>query len=263
MPGILEKIVARKREEIGEREARLSLAEIRKQAVDSPPTRGFTSAIRRAIDAGGSAVIAEIKRASPSQGTLRKNFSPRRIARAYEAAGATCLSVLTDVDFFQGSDADLQAARAASHLPVLRKDFVVAPYQVYETKALGADCMLVIVSVLADGEMREIVDIAGTLGLDVLVEVHNRKELERGLMLCTPLIGINNRDLHTFVTDLQTTIKLLPHILYDRTMITESGIYTREDVVMMHRHGVKGFLIGEALMRADNPGEKLRELFLT
>ena len=263
VPDILRRIIARKREEVAERKARVSLAEMEKKAVDSAPTRGFTNAIRQAIDGGGDAVIAEIKRASPSQGVFSKDFSPSRIAKAYQAAGATCLSVLTDVDFFQGSESDLQTARHACKLPVLRKDFIISPYQVYETKALGADCLLVIVSILTDDAMLEIVALAERLGLDVLVEVHSREELERGLMLRTPLIGINNRDLRTFVTDLQTTITLLTDVFYDRIVISESGIQTHKDVVLMREHGVNGFLVGETLIRASDPGKKFRELFST
>lgn len=260
-PDILKKILARKSEEISERKSKMPLQELKHRADDTEPCRGFRSAIENAIGKGKAAIIAEIKKASPSKGIICENFDPEVIARSYEEAGATCLSVLTDVDFFQGSDKYMQDARAACVLPVLRKDFMIQPYQIYESRVLGADCILIIVSALSDMQMQELVGIAQEIGLDILVEVHNREELERGLMLRTPLIGINNRNLHTFETDIETTIGLLPDVFHDRTVITESGIHSVEHVKTMRRHGVDGFLVGEAFMSADNPGAKLRELF--
>ncbi|MBI4005374.1 MAG: indole-3-glycerol phosphate synthase TrpC, partial [Gammaproteobacteria bacterium] len=204
---------------------------------------------------------AEIKKASPSKGVIRENFDAEEIARIYEKAGATCLSVLTDIDFFQGSDEFLQSARDACTLPVLRKDFMIDPWQVYESRVIGADCILLIVATLSDAKLQELSEIASELGLDVLVEVHDREELERGLMLRTPLIGINNRDLHTFETDINTTISLLIDVLYDRIVVTESGIQSPDDVKLLRRHGVNTFLVGEAFMSAPDPGEKLKTLF--
>lgn len=260
-PDILNRILARKREEIGERRLHLDDAAIKGRAADCPEARGFYRALCASIVGGKPAVIAEIKKASPSKGVLRENFDPAAIARSYAKVGATCLSVLTDVDFFQGADTHLQTARDACDLPVLRKDFVIDPYQVYEARALGADCILLIVAALDDGPMQELVWLAGDLGLDVLVEVHDREELERGLLLRTPMIGINNRDLNTFSTDIQTTIGLLPDVLHDRTVISESGIHTPADVALLRRHGVNAYLVGEAFMNADEPGAKLQKLF--
>ena len=260
-PDVLKKILARKFEEINERKPKMSLQELKHRADDCPPTRGFGMAIEKSISTGQAAVIAEIKKASPSTGIICKNFDPESIARSYEAAGASCLSVLTDVDFFQGSDAYMQRARAACALPVLRKDFMIDAYQIYESRVLGADCILIIVSALSNMQMQELLGIAQEITLDILVEVHNREELERGLMLRTPLIGINNRNLHTFETDIETTIDLLPDISHDRTVITESGIHTVEDIKTMRKHGVDGFLVGEAFMSAEDPGGKLQELF--
>jgi len=260
-PDILNKILARKSEEISERKSKIPVQELKHRTDDCPPTRCFSMAIEKSISEGRAAIIAEIKKASPSKGVICENFDPESIARSYESAGATCLSVLTDVDFFQGSDEAMQSARAACTLPVLRKDFMIDPYQIYETRVLGADCILIIVSVLSDMQMQELVGTAREIGLDILVEVHNREELERGLMLRTPLIGINNRNLHTFETDIETTIGLLPDVFHDRIVITESGIHTTEHVKTMRKHGVNSFLVGEAFMRAEDPGEKLRELF--
>lgn len=260
-PDILKKILVRKSEEISERKSKMPMQEAKDRADDSPPTRGFNRAIQQSISAGCVAVIAEIKKASPSKGIIRQNFDPESIARSYEVAGASCLSVLTDLDFFQGSHEDMQSARGACTIPVLRKDFMIAPYQIYESKILGADCILIIVAALSDMQMQELVGIAQEIGLDILVEVHNREELERGLMLRTPLIGINNRNLHTFKTELATTIGLLPDVFHDRTVITESGIHTVEDIKIMRKHGVNSFLVGEIFMGAEDPGEKLRELF--
>jgi len=259
--GILKKILKRKREEVRERQALIPLASLEQQAADTPECRGFYRAIRTRLEQSQPAVIAEIKKASPSRGLLREDFDPAAIARSYEKADATCLSVLTDVDFFQGSDTFLRQAREACKLPVLRKDFIIEPYQVHESKVIGADCILLIAAVLADEQMLELTDIALGYGMDVLVEVHNREELERGMMLRTPMIGINNRDLNTFETHLDTTLDLLVDVYEDRTVITESGIHDRNDVLLMRKNGVDAFLVGEAFMVAEDPGQKLKELF--
>jgi len=260
-PDILEKILARKRAEIAERSARLPLAELRARAPSAPPTRGFVNALRARLATGKPAVIAEIKKASPSKGLLRADFDPAGIAQSYERHGATCLSVLTDRDFFQGADEHLLAARAACALPVLRKDFTVDPYQVYEARALGADCILLIVAALDDEHLRVLAELARDLGLDVLVEVHGAAELERALPLNTPLIGINNRDLRTFDVRLETTLDLLTCIPKNRIVVTESGIHTPADVARMCQHGVSVFLVGEAFMKSREPGERLTSLF--
>ena len=260
-PTILRTIIARKWEEVQERQARISLAELERQAQTAPAGRGFERAIIERIERQQPAVIAEIKKASPSKGIIRDPFDPVEIAQSYEAAGAACLSVLTDVDFFQGADAYLQAARAATGLPAIRKDFIVAPYQVAESKVLGADAILLIVAALAPSQLTELNDQAKGLGLDVLVEVHNRAELEQALSLPNALIGINNRDLHSFNVSLSTTFDLLSAIPKGKYVITESGIFTREDVAAMNAQGVYGFLVGESFMRAPVPGDKLRELF--
>jgi indole-3-glycerol phosphate synthase len=231
----------------------------RAQGASAP--RGFVAAIERRIEQGGAAVIAEIKKASPSQGVIRADFRPAEIARSYEHGGATCLSVLTDVDFFQGADAYLQAARAACALPVLRKDFVIDPYQVYEARALGADCILLIVSALDDAALRELAEVAASLNMDVLVEVHDGEELARALSLPVRLVGINNRNLRTFETSLDTTLNLLGKISGDRIVVTESAIHTAQDVALMRSHGVNAFLVGEAFMRAEEPGRELAKLF--
>lgn len=257
----LTRILKRKHEEVAERKAAKSLDTIKAEAKDTDRTRGFFFALSKQITSGQSAVIAEIKKASPSKGIIRANFDPVLIAQSYEQGGATCLSILTDRDFFQGEDAFLITARNSCKLPVLRKDFMVDPYQIYESKVIGADCILLIVAALDDKLLQELAWLAIDLGLDVLVEVHNREELERGQLLRTPMIGINNRDLHTFKTDLDTTIGLLRDVYPDRLVITESGIHTREDIALMRRHGVNAYLVGEAFMKADNPGQKLRELF--
>ena len=260
-PDILQKILTRKREEIVERSARLPLAELRQRAQAASPTRGFVNAIRARIAQGKPAVIAEIKKASPSKGLLRADFNPAEIAQSYACHGATCLSVLTDRDFFQGADVHLQQARAACSLPVLRKDFTIDVYQVCEARALGADCILLIVAALDDTHLRELSALAQDLGMDVLVEAHDAQELDRALMLDTSLIGINNRDLRTFEVKLETTLSLLERILKDRIVVTESGIHTPDDVACMRRHGVNAFLVGEAFMKAAEPGEKLAQLF--
>ena len=255
-PDILKRILARKREELRERSARQPLSELRDRLSMAGPTRGFVGAIACRIAAGKPAVIAEIKKASPSKGVLRPDFHPAEIAASYERNGATCLSVLTDVDFFQGSDADLQAARAACALPVLRKDFTIDPYQIYEARMLGADGILLIVAALSDAQLSELSACASEVGVDVLVEVHNADELERALPLNTRLIGINNRDLHTFETRLETTLNLLPRIGNDRIVVTESGILQPEDVQEMQSRGVNAFLVGEAFMKAADPGAR-------
>lgn len=260
-PDILKRIIARKAEEVAERARRLPLRALSEQVEGAPALRGFAEAIRSLVASGRPAVIAEIKKASPSKGVLRADFDPAQIARSYEQHGATCLSVLTDIDFFQGSDEHLKAARAACALPVLRKDFTIDAYQVYEARALGADAILLIVAALGDTQMRELAALAFELGLDVLVEVHDAAELERALAIRSPLIGINNRDLHTFAVNLSTTIDLLPSIPSDRIVITESGIHTRDDVLRMRSHGVHAYLVGEAFMRAPDPGVVLDTLF--
>jgi indole-3-glycerol phosphate synthase len=260
-PDILRRILARKREEIEERSRRLPLAELRRRLDAAPPPRGFVRAIQNRLAANQPAVIAEIKKASPSKGVLRADFHPAEIARSYERHGATCLSVLTDRDFFQGADEYLRQARAACALPVLRKDFTVDEYQVVEARVIGADAILLIVAALDDAQMRALARLAAELGLDVLVEVHDAAELERALALDTPLIGINNRDLRTFHTTLQTTIDLLGRIPRERTVVTESGILAPKDVTLMRAHGVNVFLVGEAFMKTPDPGETLAQLF--
>ena len=260
-PGILERILTRKQEEIFERKNITRLDALREQISDTSPPRGFYQAVARTIENNKPAVIAEIKKASPSKGIIRHDYDPALIAKSYADAGAACLSVLTDVDFFQGSDLHLQQARSACAIPVLRKDFIIDPYQVYEARLIGADCILLIVAALKDRQLRELTDLTLELGMDILVEVHNREELERGLILRTPLIGINNRDLNTFKTDLNTTINLLTDVYPDRLVITESGIHTRDDIAMMRKNDVNAFLVGEAFMSAENPGQKLKELF--
>jgi indole-3-glycerol phosphate synthase len=260
-PDILRKILTRKAEEITERARRTPLAELKKQLAQAPTPRGFLKAIRSRVATGQAAVIAEIKKASPSKGLLRADFRPAEIAKSYERHGATCLSVLTDVDFFQGSDEHLKQARAACALPVLRKDFTMDAYQVCEARVLGADAILLIVAALDDMPLRELAALAAQLGMDVLVEVHDAGELERALALPVPLIGINNRDLRTFHTSLETTLDLLGKIPSDRVVVTESGIHAPADVARLRAHGVSVFLVGEAFMKADDPGEKLQELF--
>lgn len=261
MADILDRIVARKRAELAERSRQTPLAELERRARAVAGARPFLSALRARIRQGKPAVIAEIKRASPSKGVLRADFRPADIAKSYERGGATCLSVLTDVDFFQGADAHLQQARAACALPVLRKDFTIDPYQVYEARALGADAILLIVAILDDARLSELARLARAFGLDALVEVHSPEELERALRVDSRLIGINNRNLHTFETRLDTTSKLLPMIPQDYVVVTESGILARDDVALMRANGVHAFLVGEAFMRAPDPGARLVELF--
>ena len=260
-PDILLKILARKREEIAEREAIASLAELRAKAEAADPPRGFVNAMQAKIDEGLPAVIAEIKKASPSRGVLREDFRPAEIAQSYAKGGAACLSVLTDRDFFQGSEAYLMQARAACGLPVIRKDFIIAPYQVVEARAIGADCILLIAAALDDAVLAGLAGLARELGMDVLVEVHDADELHRALKLDLKLVGINNRNLRTFDVSLQTSLGLLWQIPDDRIVVTESGILGPEDVALMRSHGVHAFLVGEAFMKAQEPGAKLRELF--
>jgi indole-3-glycerol phosphate synthase len=262
-PDILSRILARKAEEVEGRSLRVPLRELNERIAAAPAARGFVAAICRQIEAGRPAVIAEIKKASPSRGVLRPDFRPAEIARSYASHGATCLSVLTDRDFFQGADAHLREAREACELPVLRKDFVIESYQVYEARAIGADAILLIVAALTDGQLQEMNRLAHELGMDVLIEVHDQNELERALAVNNPLIGVNNRNLRTFETSLDTTIGLLPAIPPDRIVVTESGILVPADVARMRRHGVHAFLVGEAFMKAADPGERLEELFTT
>jgi indole-3-glycerol phosphate synthase len=258
---ILARILAAKAAELAAARSAVPLDALREKALAMPPPRDFVGALRAKLARGEPAVIAEIKRASPSRGVLREQFDPAEIARSYAAHGAACLSVLTDRQFFQGAPEHLIAARDASGLPVLRKDFVLDPYQVLEARALGADCILLIAAALADARMGELEALARELDMAVLVEVHDAAELERALALATPLIGINNRDLRTFETRLETTLALLPRIPTDRLVVTESGILSRDDVALMRQHGVHVFLVGEAFMRAPNPGAALAELF--
>jgi len=262
-PDILVKILNRKLEEILERNAKVSVRELSERASEQPATRGFVAAMLNKIEAGQAAVIAEIKKASPSKGVMRPDFHPAAIAQSYTKGGAACLSVLTDVDFFQGSDAYLQQARAACDLPVIRKDFIIDPYQVFEARVIGADCILLIVAALGDAQMRELSDLANYLGMDVLIEVHDEAELERALVIPNKLIGINNRNLRTFDTSLETTLSMLANIPDDRLVVTESGIHMPAHVKLMREHHVNAFLVGEAFMLAEDPGEKLRELFGT
>lgn len=260
-PDILKRILRRKAEIVAERNEGATLQAFAKRVESAPPPRDFRGALQSDIDAGGAAVIAEVKRASPSKGLLREDFDPAVIARSYEAGGASCLSVLTDEDFFQGSDRDLELARSACELPVLRKDFIIDPYQVYEARALGADCILLIVAALGDSALAELHGLAGELGMDVLVEVHDAEELERAQKLSPRLLGINNRDLRTFETDIETTLRLREQVPPESLLVTESGIHTREEVAYMREHGVHAFLVGEAFMRAADPGEALKAIF--
>jgi len=266
MSDILEKIVATKKIEIAHNLKKISLgnqreiAESNNQDVLLKP-RGFIKAIENKISAGKAGVITEIKKASPSKGVLRENFQPAEIAQSYEKHGAACLSVLTDVDYFQGCNAYLQEARAACSIPVLRKDFTIDPYQIYEARAIGADAILLIVACLELNQMKELEACAHELGLDVLVEAHNAPELEQALELKTPLLGINNRNLKTFEVTLQTTLSLLPMVPKDKILVTESGILGSADVQLMRDNQINAFLVGEAFMRATDPGTALSELF--
>ena len=261
MSDILQRILARKVEEIQERSARVGMHELKARVHDAAPVRGFIASLRAKIDAVAAGVIAEVKKASPSKGVMRADFRPADIARSYAVGGAACLSVLTDVDFFHGSDDYLREARDACALPVLRKDFTIDPYQIYEARALGADCVLLIVAALSDSHLKDFTSLAHDLGMDVLVEAHDADELQRALETPALLIGINNRNLRTFDTSLDTTLNLRDRIPPDRMLVTESGINTRDDVARMRAAGVHAFLVGEAFMRADDPGTELRRLF--
>ena len=263
---ILQRILDSKAEEIAERSARVSIDELRARVADAPPVRGFVSAIEAKRAAGMPAVIAEVKKASPSKGVIRAHFDPAEIAQAYESGGAACLSVLTDVDFFQGADAYLQQARAACALPVLRKDFTIDPYQIVEARVIGADCILLIASALDDAQLSSLYREAMVLGLDVLVEVHDAEELQHALSLPAidgrqPLIGVNNRNLRTFEVSLGTTLALLETMPDGRALVTESGIATRDDIERMLAAGVGAFLVGESFMREADPGVALQRLF--
>ncbi len=258
---ILKKILQRKVAEVIERSATLSLRDLMALAQAAPAPRGFVAAIEKKLAQGNAAVIAEIKKASPSKGLLREDFRPAEIAASYEKGGAVCLSVLTDADFFQGHEEYLKQARAACTLPVIRKDFIIDPYQVYEARAIGADAILLIVAALGDAMLLELSELADHLGMDVLVEVHDAHELARALKLPLKLIGINNRNLRTFETRLTTTTELLQQIPRDRIVVTESGIHSAADVQFMRAHEINAFLVGEAFMRAPEPGEALKSLF--
>ena len=258
---ILTKILATKAGEVHRGSESRPLRQLRAEVDEAPEPRDFLAALKAAAEHGRAAVIAEIKKASPSQGVLRHVFDPTILARSYAAAGAACLSVLTDRQYFQGEPEYLRQARTACELPVLRKDFIIDPWQVYESRILGADCILLIVKALGDAQLRELADLAGDLGMDVLLEVHDRQELERALALNPPFVGINNRNLKSFHTDLTVTLELLPHIPNGCLVVTESGIKSPDDVARMRAHGVPGFLVGETFMKADDPGAKLAELF--
>ena len=257
----LDKIMAYKAQEVAHLKRQHSFADLKAQADDIEPCRGFVSALQGALANARSAIIAEVKKASPSKGVIRADFDPVMIAQSYERHGASCLSVLTDAEFFQGSADYLKAVRSASTIPLLRKDFMLDDYQIYEARAMGADCVLLIVAALEDNLMQDLAGRATELGMDVLVEVHNDVELHRGLALSMPMIGINNRNLQTFETSLSNTIDLLSLVPEDVLVITESGIHTAEHVALMRQHKVNSFLVGEAFMRAADPGEKLSELF--
>jgi len=263
MSDILNKILARKQQEVLERSARLPLAQLQIQLKNTPKPRGFAAALKTTLADNKPAIIAEIKKASPSKGLIRADFHPDAIAVSYAKAGASCLSVLTDVDFFQGADHYLQQARAACNLPVLRKDFIVDAWQVYESRLLGADCILLIVAALNDQQLTEFADIAQQLDMDVLLEVHDEEELKRTLNIPAPLLGINNRNLRTFEVSLHTTLSMQDKVPADRVLVTESGILTRQDVNTLRSSGINAFLVGEAFMRANDPGHALQELFFT
>ncbi len=261
MSDILNKILETKRREISAALQAAPLLAVRAAAEKQAKPRDFVGAIRAKIAAGNAAVIAEIKKASPSKGVIRADFKPAEIAKSYESGGAACLSVLTDVEYFQGSAEYLKQARAACNLPVLRKDFMIDAYQVYEARAMGADCILLIAAAIDLAKMRELENIAHELGMAVLVEVHNGEELDLALQLKTPLLGINNRNLRTFDVTLQTTLDLLPRISSEKIIVTESGIFTADDVALMRKNNVHAFLVGEAFMRQDDPGAELRKVF--
>ena len=261
VPDILKKILRHKREEIAEKQARLPGGAIATRAKDAPPPRPFAGALRARIEAGDDAVIAEIKRASPSKGLLRKDFEPAAIAASYERGGAAALSVLTDRDFFQGADEFIALVKEACRLPVLRKEFIIDPWQIHESRLLGSDCVLLIAAALEDGPMQELAALAFDLGMDVLVEVHDASELSRVPPLDGLILGVNNRDLRTFETTLDTTFSLLGRIPPASLLVTESGLRTSADVELMRRNGVRAFLVGETFMLAPDPGEELARLF--
>ena len=261
MSDILNKILATKALEVAASKANVSLSQLQALAETQPEARDFVGSIHAKVMANKPAVIAEIKKASPSKGVIRADFNPAEIAKSYQAGGAACLSVLTDVQYFQGSAEYLKQARAACKLPVLRKDFMIDPYQVFEARAMGADCILLIVAALELNQMRALEELAHELGMAVLVEVHDADELELALQLDTPLIGINNRNLRTFEVTLQTTLDLLKVLPEDRFVVTESGIFTPEDVKLMQSHDVHAFLVGEAFMRQPDPGAELARVF--
>ena len=260
IPSILQRILETKRAEVAHRSGQRDLNTIRAAALDQPEPRGFADRVCALADSG-TAVIAEVKKASPSAGIIREDFRPAEIAASYEVAGAACLSVLTDEQYFQGSDNYLQQARDACSLPVLRKDFMVDPWQIHESRTLGADCILLIVAALPRGLLQELDGLAHEIGLDVLVEVHNETEMEDALTTGARLVGVNNRDLHTFTTDLGTSERLVKMVPESRTMVTESGIHTAQDVERMRSSGIHSFLVGEAFMRSPDPGVALQELF--
>lgn len=260
-PDVLKKIIDTKIEEIKKRKRRMSIADLQEQIQELSSPRGFYRALKNNIERGDPAVIAEIKKASPSKGVLREDFNPLEIARSYEKNGAACLSVLTDKEYFQGSEVYLHMIHDACAIPILRKDFMIDPYQIYESRAIGSDCVLLIVAALGDEPMKELADTAIELDMDVLVEVHNQTELQRALNLDLPLIGVNNRNLHNFETTLDTTIELLRHIPEGKLVVTESGIHTLDDVALIRRNKIDAFLVGEAFMTADDPGKELKALF--
>lgn len=261
-PDILKKILDRKKEEVAHRKKRLSTSDLEQRIKEecSAP-RGFYKALRDRVDAGKTGVIAEIKKASPSKGVIREDFQPTQIALSYAMGGATCLSVLTDRDFFQGAEANLTMARTACPLPVLRKDFIIDPYQVVESRAVDADCILLIAAALDQNQLKDLSELAAVFEMDVLVEVHNQQETEQVVNLGLPMIGINNRNLHTFETNLQTTLDLKTLLPPEQLVVTESGIHSLDDVALMRENGVHCFLIGEEFMRAEDPGSRLREMF--
>ena len=262
-PDILTRILDRKREEIIERSARTSIEVLKGWCESADAVRGFLNAIESKIQDNQPAVIAEIKKASPSKGLLREKFDPASIASSYAEHGAACLSILTDKDYFQGEEAYLRQARAACQLPVIRKDFIIDPYQVYEARTIDADCILLIVAALEDETLQSLLDLAHELEMDVLMEVHDEEEMSRALKTGARLIGINNRNLRTFETSLDTTINMLDMVSDEHILVTESGIHSADDVQLMRKNNVNAFLVGEAFMRADDPGEKLSELFFS
>lgn len=261
VPDVLKKIVARKKEELIDRRSRISENELEDKIAEQSPARDFAAALMRSIENNQPAVIAEVKKASPSKGVIRENFEPESIALSYERGGASCLSVLTDVDFFQGSDAYLKAARTACSLPVLRKDFTIDTYQITEARAIGADCILLIAAILDDTSLSQFTARAHELSLDVIIEVHNEDEMRRALAIDNPLVGINNRDLRDFSTTLETTERLAGMVPPDHLVISESGIHSTTDVATIQNCGVNSFLVGEAFMREPDPGAKLNQMF--